>query len=152
MAQPLPWPYQAVTIKTSIPKNDSTTRAIETGLGLDVAPSSADAAVAQILKFEKIDADWDGSEAAKPLDYSLKEARSFIRKLAPESVIPRPALHADGHAILFVKDADAYAELEFMGNNKISYYARRGGEKWSGEIIFDGGLLPEGLSRIGLSL
>jgi hypothetical protein len=128
------------------------TKVDEAGLQLNVTPSAADAAVAQILRFEKFEADWDGSDAAKPLEESLKEAHAFIRKLSPDSVIPRPALHADGHAILFVRKPDVYAELEFLGNNQIGFYARRGGQKWSDEISFDGQSLPEGLSQIGLSL
>jgi hypothetical protein len=93
------------------------------------------------------DEDDDGNKV-----YSLKDARTFMRSLSPESIIPRPALHADGHAILFVREPDVYAELEFLGNNKISFYVRRGEQKWSDEISFDGQSLPEGLSQIGLSL
>jgi hypothetical protein len=119
---------------------------------LYTAQSPADSAIVQLLRLEKLDADWDGNEAARPLDYSIKDARAFVRMLSPESIIPRATLHADGHAILFVREPDLYAELEFLGDNKIGFYARRGGEKWSEEFIFDGQSLPEGLSQIGFSL
>ncbi|MGH6811861.1 MAG: hypothetical protein ACREDM_05765 [Methylocella sp.] len=114
--------------------------------------TQADLTAAQLLRMEQWDFDWDGSEAAKPLLFSLKDARTFIRALAPESVMPRPALHADGHAILFVRGPDAYAELEFLGNQRIGFYARQGGQEWTDEIEFDGRTLPEGLSRIGFAL
>jgi hypothetical protein len=116
------------------------------------AKTPADIAIAQLIRLEQFDADWDGSDAAKPIVGTLKEARAFIRALAPESVVPRVTLHADGHAILFIRKPDVYAELEFLGNNKIGFYARRGEQKWSDEISFDGRSLPEGLSQIGLSL
>lgn len=110
----------------------------------------ADVVVAQLIRLEQFDANWDGSGAAKPLSFSTKEAREFIRSLAPESVIPRPTLHADGHAILFLREADLYAELEFVGDKRIDFYARRGGQEWSDEFDFDGHTLPEGLSKVGL--
>ncbi len=114
--------------------------------------TEADRAVAQLFRFERLDADWDGHEAAKPLDFSIKEARDFIRALAPESIIPRPALHADGHAILFTRGADLYAELEFLGGRRIGFYARRGEHQWSDEFYFNGRTIPEGLSRIGFAI
>ena len=144
-----PW----LVVETSLAKSPSDTRPAEVKLPqLNTAPSRADAAIAQLMRLEKLEADWDGSEAAKPIDYSIKEARSFIRNLSPESIIPRATLHADGHAILFVREPDLYAEIEFLGDNRIGFYARRGEEKWSDEFSFDGRSLPEGLSKIGLCL
>ena len=111
--------------------------------------TQADLIVAQLLRMENFDANWDGSEAAKPLVFSLADAREFVRSLAPESVRPRPALHADGHAVLLLNTPDTYAELEFLGDRKIGFYARRGGQEWGEEFSFDGGALPDGLSHIG---
>lgn len=119
---------------------------------LNTAQSNADATIGQLLRLGQLEADWDGNDAAKPLDYSIKDARTFLRSLSPESVIPRATLHADGHAILFVREPDLYAELEFLGGNKIGFYARRGKDKWSDEFSFNGRSLPEGLLQIGLSL
>jgi hypothetical protein len=118
----------------------------------ETLPTQADVTVAQLLRLEQLDANWDGNEAAKPLPFSLKDAREFIRALAPESVIPRAALHADGHAILFLRGPDTYAELEFLGMKRIGFYARWGGQEWSDEIDFDGRTLPAGLSQIGLAV
>jgi len=151
LVAPVPLPA-GPTIKADTAKSAAHTKAPEAGQGLNVSASRADAAIAQLLRLEKLEADWDGSEAAKPIDYSLKEARAFVRKLAPESVIPRATLHADGHAILFMCEPGIYAELEFLGNSKIGYYVRRGEQKWSDEFSFDGRSLPEGLFQIGFSL
>jgi hypothetical protein len=111
--------------------------------------TKADLITAQLLRMEQWDSDWDGSGAAKPLPLSRKDARAFIRTLAPESIIPRPALHADGHAILFMRGPDTYAELEFLGNQRIGFYARWGGQEWADEIEFDGCTIPEELLQIG---
>jgi hypothetical protein len=142
-----------ISLKTDLAQSADDTTAPTTAVPkLDTSPNRADTAIAQLLRLAKFDADWDGSEAAKPLDYSINEARRFIRLLSPESIIPRATLHADGHAILFVREPDLYAEIEFLGNNKIGFYTRRGDKKWSDEFSFDGRSLPDGLSRIGFSL
>ena len=126
---------------------------VSTSIGRVVSPeepkTQADRAIAQLLRFDSLDTDWDGNEAAKPLAYSVEEARGFIRALAPESIIPRPALHADGHTILFARGDDTYVELEFLGQHRIGFYARRGEREWSEEFYFDGRTLPAGLSQVG---
>jgi hypothetical protein len=111
--------------------------------------TSADASVAQLLKLSNLDLNWDGYGAAKPKLASIFAARSFIRSLAPESIVPQPALHADGNAILFFRAPDAYVELEFV-DQKIEFYARRGQAEWADEIQ-PGGPLPVALSEIGFS-
>jgi hypothetical protein len=118
----------------------------------ETTKSPADVAVSQLIRLERLEADWDGNGAAKPNADTLKDARFFVRALSPESVIPRATLHADGHAILFVRDSDLYGEIEFLGSSKIGFYVRRGNDEWSDEILFDGKSLPEGLSQVGFAL
>jgi hypothetical protein len=114
--------------------------------------TKADLSVAELFRFAALDHDWDGNEAAKPLAFSIKDAHNFIRALAPESIVPRPALHADGHAILFVRDSEKYVELEFLGGRRIGFYARRGSQEWADEFDFDGHTLPAGLSMLGFDI
>jgi hypothetical protein len=115
----------------------------------DLSLTQADTIVKQLFRFANLSENWDGSGAAKPLADSLGDARYFLRSLAPESILPRAALHADGHAVLLFQTPDVYAELEFLGGKQIGFYSRRGGQEWSDEISFDGATLPEGLSIIG---
>jgi hypothetical protein len=112
--------------------------------------TKADASVAQLIKFENLAENWDGFGAAKPDRSSIRAARAFIRSLAPESVIPQPALHADGSAILFFRDAHTYAELEFSGS-KVEFFARRGEKEWASEFQV-GAPLPTALFEIGFSI
>ncbi len=114
--------------------------------------TAADTVVAQLIRMEKWDANWDGAGADKPLGFSLRSARDFVRALAPESVVPQPALHADGHAILFLRGSNVYAELEFLEGKRIGFYARRGEQEWADEFDFDGYTLPEGLFHIGFTV
>jgi hypothetical protein len=114
--------------------------------------TKADITVSQLIKFGSLSADWDGFGAAKPRSESVKAARDFIRALAPESVIPQPALHADGNAILFLRDiaSDTYVELEFVGST-VEFFARRGEQEWASEFQI-GTALPGALSEIGFSI
>jgi hypothetical protein len=118
----------------------------------EYSQTSADLVVAQLIRMESWEDDWDGAGAAKPLDFSLKDARKFVRDLSPDSVIPQPTLHADGHAILFINNSDTYAELEFLEDHRIGFYVRLGGEEWAEEISFDGRTLPDGLLRAGFAI
>lgn len=140
------------TLTVALDPSPAGTRVARSDVLPNTALSDADKAIAKILRLEKLEADWDGNDASKPIAYSSKEARSFIRSLGPDSIIPRPALHADGHMILFVREPHVYAELEFLGDSKIGIYARWGDRKWSDEIFFDGRSLPDALSQIGFSL
>jgi hypothetical protein len=131
-------------------KDNATAR--NTAAPAAISLTMADQAMMQLIRFEQFPSDWDGNGAAKPLRDSLHDARQFIRALAPESTIPRPALHADGHAVLLLNTGDTYAELEFLGDKNIGFYARRGGEEWCDEFFLDVGVLPEGLSQIGFAV
>jgi hypothetical protein len=111
--------------------------------------TKADISVSQLLKFAGLGKNWDGYGAAKPNKDSLDAARSFIRSLAPESIVPQPALHADGNVILFHRSDDVYVELEFAGTN-IEFFARRGGTEWANEFQV-GAPLPAALFEIGFS-
>jgi hypothetical protein len=147
---------QAAAITRSIDVGNSSTVQTETSNDYRAPeaqkPTLADTAIAQLIRFMSLEEDWDGNSAARPLEFSLKDARAFVRSLAPESIVPKPALHADGHAILFLRRADLYAELEFLENKTISYFARQGDTQWSDEIYFDGSALPHGLLKIGFAI
>jgi hypothetical protein len=115
-----------------------------------LGPAPVGLAIRQLVGMATWEANWDGNEAEKPILASLQDARDFLRCLAVGSAILKPALDADGHAILFLRGDDIYAELEFMEGRRIDFYARRGSLEWSDEFFFDGRKLPEGLLSVGL--
>jgi hypothetical protein len=89
--------------------------------------------------------------AAKPNDASVNAAHRFLRTLAPGSVVPEPTLHADGNALLFYRSTDSYVEIEFVDQNRIEFFARRGESEWSDEFSL-GGPMPAGLLEIGFAI
>jgi len=152
---------EQVEVSTFIESSSSVDSGDESGraTGSDESPvnelsalTEADEIVAELCRFEQLTDDWDGNGAARPIVDSLRQARRFIRALHPRSALPMPALHADGHTALLLRHSDSYAELEFLGDNKIGYYVQRGGREWGDEIYFDGGTLPEELLQLGLKL
>jgi hypothetical protein len=86
-----------------------------------LGPSPVDVAIRQLLRMATWEANWDGNGAEKPIPASLKDARDFLRSLAVGSAILKPALDADGHAILFLRGDDVYAELEFIEGRRIDF-------------------------------
>lgn len=86
--------------------------------------------------------DWDGEGATMPNARSLKEAVSFIGLLDEDSVLPEPMLHASGHAGLFWKDSNLYADIEFLGDGRIAYYIECQGDKHKGVLKFDSQKMP----------
>ena len=112
----------------------------------------SDRAVKQLLSFHDFEQNWDGNGSEKPLRTSIDDARLFVRRLLPESIIPKPTLHADGHAMLFLKQDDLYVELEFLEEQQIGYYGKRGDKEWSNQVHFDGSSLPSDLSEIGFKI
>ena len=133
-----------------LPDEENTAGTVKTLSAFAPIETVADAAVSQLLKFKEMPADWDGFGAARPVKASVDAAREFVRSLAPNSVVPQPALHADGNAILFYRTDDIYAELEFV-DKTIEFFARRGDREWSDEFQL-GAPLPAALSEIGFSI
>lgn len=110
--------------------------------------TAADKAVGMLIKLGKLEDNWDGFGAAKPSALSIEAARRFVRRLAPESIVPEATLHADGNAILFYRSGESYAELEFIGADHVEYLARRGDEEWCASFSRAGDL-PVELREIG---
>ncbi|SRR5216683_1396977 len=113
--------------------------------------TAADRSVGKLLKLGMFGENWDGYKAAKPNKASLGAAHKFLRALAPGSLVPEPTLHADGNTLLFYKSLDSYVEIEFMDQNRIEFFARRGVSEWSDEFSLDGPM-PAGLLEIGFAI
>ena len=114
--------------------------------GIESKPSAFDKIVAQLIRFEGFERRLGRKRCFQPNLESLKDARAFIRALAPESIVPQATLHADGTAVLLLLTNDTYVELEFPGSNMVGYFARRGSQEWNDDFSFADGYLPDALS------
>lgn len=99
--------------------------------------------VGELREWILLDNNWDGENAQKPIQSSLEEATSFIRLLKLEIPIPEPMLLSSGRAALLWQSDTIYADLEFLGNERIAYYIEKNKvEKHKGVINFDSKNLP----------
>ena len=86
---------------------------------------------------------WDGEGAAKPNGASIREAVAFVRLFANSQFEePEPMLTASGHAALFWNTGDLYADIEFLGDQRIAYFVKRNSDKHKGVVSFDSENLP----------
>ena len=85
---------------------------------------------------------WDGEGASRPSSASINDAVSFARLLDANVRESEPMLLASGHAALFWNEAGLYADLEFIGNNRIAYFVQRNNDKHKGVVTFDPEKIP----------
>lgn len=123
---------------TSIAPIHSTTQCDDT----DRPTTSLEKLVGELRGWQSLTANWDGEGAAVPDAKSLKEAVSFVRLLGERDPLPEPMLHASGHAGLFWKDDNLYADIEFLGDRRIAYYIEHQGDKHKGVVKFDSQNMP----------
>lgn len=81
--------------------------------------------VGELRKFRVVEAGWDGQAADAPNMGSLADAENFMHSLPMGAPLPEPMLHANGRAGLYWNDGQLYADLEFIGDGKVSYYVER---------------------------
>lgn len=98
--------------------------------------------IGEIRSWALLKEDWDGERAPIPLTSSLKEAVAFARLLGEGDVLPEPMLFASGRAGLFWDQKKLYADLEFLGDGRISYFIERQGDKHKGVLKFDSKEMP----------
>lgn len=99
--------------------------------------------IGTLRKWALLGQDWDGEGAAKPISSSIREAVAFVRLLADSKIEePEPMLTASGHAALFWNTNELYADIEFLGNQKIAYFIKRNSDKHKGVVAFDSENLP----------
>lgn len=98
--------------------------------------------VGELRSWSLLSANWDGEGAAAPDAGSLKEAVSFVRLFGEGDTLPEPMLHASGHAGLFWKDDNLYADIKFLGDGRVAYYIERQGDKHKGVLKFDSQKMP----------
>jgi hypothetical protein len=71
---------------------------------------------------------WDGEGASAPSAASLKDAVLFVNLLNSQSPLPQPMLHASGKAGLYWNQGGLYADIEFLGDGRVTYYVEQHGK------------------------
>ncbi len=119
----------------------------------DRPTTTAEKVIGEIRGWRSLPADWDGEGAAVPVAASLEEAVSFVSLLSPHNIsIPEPMLLSSGRAGLYWNDGGMYADLEFTGDGRVTYYIEHStGGKHKGVVPFDSDSMPPVFSTLLLA-
>jgi hypothetical protein len=123
---------------------------LATSVGVEGAVFDADRqttgieeAVGELRSWKSLTANWDGEGALSPNEQSINAAISFLNALDPRAIGPEPMLLSSGRAGLFWQTDALYADLEFTGEGRITYYIEQKNiGKHKGVVVFDGEKLP----------
>ena len=139
-------PINATTATTV----NSTANAANIELIVELArpTTSHESIIGEIREWGLLGADWDGEGAALPSTQSMKEAVSFVRLLDNEIMPPEPMLLASGNAALYWNVNNLYADIEFLGDSRISYFIKRNEDKHKGVLAFDSEKMPAVFSTL----
>lgn len=100
-------------------------------------------AIGNLRGWSSLEKNWDGEGANIPNPTSLKDAEYFIDLLGKGYSIPEPMLLANGRAGLYWDEDGLYADLEFLGDGRVTYFIEHRGEgKHKGVVQFRRGEMP----------
>lgn len=134
-----PWPSNSPTY---VPTPEFPVASEETKVDIEVR---------RLLALASLPENWDGAGSAQASPESAKQAHAFLRALDPNGPIPKTTLHANGNALL-IFGPDPYAEIEFFGDGRISYYAQAGNRQLfsDDDEVFSGTTIPPNLVTLGI--
>lgn len=98
--------------------------------------------IGEIRQWSLVEANWDGEGASPPSSQSIKGAVSFIKLISENAVLLEPMLLASGNAGLYLNESSLYVDIEFLSDERISYFIKRNGDKHKGVLTFDNEKMP----------
>ena len=110
--------------------------------------SNAEVAVGELRRWATLAENWDGEGASTPDKASLKSASNFVRLLTLAAMDVAPMLNANGRAGLYWNQGDFYADLEFLGDDRIAYFIEKSSDKHKGIVRFESRAVPPVLSTL----
>lgn len=87
--------------------------------------TSREEVMGELRSWAFLPANWDGEGASSADSASIREAVSFVSLLTDDMPTPEPMLLASGRAGLFWDSDELYADLEFTGAGRVTYYIER---------------------------
>lgn len=110
--------------------------------------SEAEKVIGDIRHWASFSENWDGEGSCQPSAQSIVDAVSFVRLISDSAQIPHPMLHATGNVSLFWNENGLYADIEFLGQNRVAYFIKQNEDKHKGVISFDSEKMPAVFSAI----
>lgn len=104
--------------------------------------------IGEIRSWNELEDNWDGENGLKPVEASMEEATSFIYLLNKNLSLPEPMLLSSGRIALYWDEDDLYADIEFIGDGRVTFFIKRNEHEEKGIIDFDSQKMPTLFSRI----
>lgn len=110
----------------------------------DRPTSAIEERIGQLRGWSLLSSNWDGEGSPQPNAKSIETAVRFIRLIGSTALnLPEPMLFSSGRAGLYWDDAGVYADLEFLDDEKVSYYIETSDQgKHKGVASFNSEQIP----------
>jgi len=104
--------------------------------------------IGELRGWTLLHSNWDGEGALAPSVESITQAVEFSRMLNDVDMMPEPMILPSGNASLYWNDGQLYAEIEFLGAERLAYFVKRNGDVHKGVIKFNSQKVPAVLSAL----
>lgn len=78
----------------------------------------------EIKGFGSLDQGWDDADSVVPSDAGVADALAFIDLLPLDAILPKTTVSSDGEIGFYWKTDRSYIDIGFLGDGKISYFAK----------------------------
>lgn len=116
----------------------------------DVARPTTDLekVIGELREWAFLKDNWDGEGAYSPSSDSIKQAVEFVRLISNNATLPEPTLLASGNVSLYWNNKTLYADIEFLGDQRIAYFIKNNEDKHKGILSFNAKKMPAVFSAL----
>lgn len=104
--------------------------------------------IGELREWSFLKENWDGEGAYSPSISSIKQAVEFVRLISDNAALPEPTMLASGHVSLYWNIQNLYADIEFLGDQRIAYFIKNNEDKHKGVLSFNAKKMPPVLSTL----
>lgn len=104
--------------------------------------------IGELRQLNLLDANWDGENATKPKERAIKDAVSFSHHLNNRFNTPETMLHDTGNVSLYWNTDNFYADIEFLGDGRVSYFIKKNEDKHKGVCKLNNEKMPAVLEAL----
>ena len=91
--------------------------------------------VASLYGYLDLPANWDGYGGIAPPAKAVFDAERFLSTMSGAASLPKPMISGDGQVGLYWRGQDQYIEVTFVGDDRATIFAEKGGRSVCAENI-----------------
>jgi hypothetical protein len=104
--------------------------------------------IGEIRQYTLLGSNWDGEDSDAPGLESVGDAVNFARLMDASMETLEPMLLATGNVSLYVNKPDYYAEVEFLGGQRLAYFIKTVEGRHKGVVDFNSKKMPAVLKTL----